>query len=202
MNEHKIDNTATALAHIEAYMNGGDELGEVPEADVLAALQFLRQSLAPATDARLAEIEARQNHAKTLDLFFEANILIKQDIPYLLAELKRLRAPQPVTEPATGAAAETGSYAFELPIEKQLRQELAALQEQYRAAMGNLIARKLDLAEARREAEALRKGLRRLLRDLDRAGITKAFDMAVFGELNDSLNEAWLLVQEEKGDKK
>jgi hypothetical protein len=82
------------------------------------------------------------------------------------------------------------------------RSDIAKLTEDYRTAMGNLIARKLDLAEARREAEALRKGLRRLLRDLDRAGITKAFDMAVFRDLNDSLNEAALLVQEEKGEKK
>jgi hypothetical protein len=163
----QFDNAETALAHIEAYMNGGDELGDVPEADAVAALAYLRQVLAPATDARLAEIEARaeaatggpwevhdvddwmcmcatyitgQNGPDT-DLFFRTGepesphdqivaVTLLQtprvcdhklsdenssfiaharaDIPYLLAEVKRLRAPQPVTEPATVAEAETG----------------------------------------------------------------------------------------------
>jgi hypothetical protein len=96
--------------------------------------------------------------------------------------------------------------------------------------MGNYVARKFDIAEARREADVLRMairslekanevrvrsvvrenyvriqsleaGLRRLLRDLDRAGIEKAFDMSIFDYLNDSLNEAALMVQEEKGEK-
>jgi hypothetical protein len=35
----------SAIAHIEAYLNGGDELGYVPEADVEAATKFLRERL-------------------------------------------------------------------------------------------------------------------------------------------------------------
>jgi hypothetical protein len=349
MSEYKIDNVETALAHLEAYMNGGDELGDVSEADAVAALAYLRAATAPvATDARLAEIAARAEaatggewfvnsiyatyyatygdsksesiefygitdksdktviesksqdpvQARVADADFIAHA--RADIPYLLSEVKRHRAPQPVTEPATVAEAEAG-LSFEKPgygelsnlysavmsdfldlklkcagsmkEAHSLRQELAASQsqyrasrlemdkqfnslsdshkadlklqgsiiarqrddirkltEQYRAAMGNYVARKFDLAEARREAEQLRKsisslkkanevrvrsvvrenyvriqaleaGLLRLLSDLDRAGLRDAFDMAVFGDLNDSLNEAAFLV-EDKGEAK
>ena len=57
---------ATALAHIEAYMNGGDELGIVPEADAVAALAYLRLVTAPqpvtepATVAAAVEAALRQ----------------------------------------------------------------------------------------------------------------------------------------------
>jgi hypothetical protein len=296
----KFDNTETAICHLEAFLNGGDELGDVPEADAVAALAYLRAVLAPATDARLAEIEARaeaatcgewhvfdtgilssstwvvSNLEKPIENLNDADFIAHAhaDIPYLLAELKRLRSPQPVTAPVTTAVAEAGLEpcpycgknavyttpsgapmkpgaithwcacphhdhitVFDVsewqsrPLEDALRQELAALQEQYRAAMGNYVARKFDIAEARREADVLRlairsmekanevrvrsvvrenyirvqsleAGLRRLLRDLDRAGITKAFDMSIFDYLNDSLNEAALLVQEENGENK
>jgi len=98
---------ATALAHIEAYMNGGDELGIVPEADAVAALAYLRQSLAPATDARLAEIEAelQGNYSEYNLCGISDAMMLRGYVVTLLSELKRLRAPQPVTEPATVAAA-------------------------------------------------------------------------------------------------
>jgi hypothetical protein len=48
--------------------------------------------------------------------------------------------------------------------------------------------------------QSLEAGLRRLLRDLDRAGLRDAFDMSIFDYLNDSLCEAALLV-EDKGEK-
>jgi hypothetical protein len=131
---------ATALAHIEAYLNGGDELGDVPEADAVAALAYLRQVLAPqpvTAPATVAEAEAGLSFEKPgygeLSNLYSA---VMSD--FLDLKLK-----------CAGSMKEAHS----------LRQELAASQEQYRGAMGNLIARKLDLAEARREAADIRRQL-------------------------------------------
>jgi hypothetical protein len=38
-------NTETALAHLEAFIAGGDELGDVPEDDAIEALQSIRETL-------------------------------------------------------------------------------------------------------------------------------------------------------------
>jgi hypothetical protein len=35
----------SAIGHVEAYLNGGDELGDVAEKDVIAAIKFLREKL-------------------------------------------------------------------------------------------------------------------------------------------------------------
>jgi len=45
-----IDSAETAFGHLEAFISGGDELGEVPEKDAIDAVNYLR--------ARIAELEA------------------------------------------------------------------------------------------------------------------------------------------------
>lgn len=69
-------NTETALAHLEAFIAGGDELGDVSESDALAALEFVRHHIAwQASVIALAEQEIENEFHK----LNEEMILLESD---------------------------------------------------------------------------------------------------------------------------
>ena len=45
MSERPIDTAAIAIAHLEAYIDGGDELGDVSEEDATTALSLVQERL-------------------------------------------------------------------------------------------------------------------------------------------------------------
>jgi hypothetical protein len=203
----QINSAEAALTILEGYVSQAPGFDK----DLLAACAYLRcvtRTPAPGDiDSRLAEIEARANEAEQgpWELSFDDGYYIesergaivddigsanngyfiahsREDIPFLLDEIKRLRGLL-VSEDALTARIkelETGLLESNEPFLNQLFQRMAVTDAN---------------SKLHRKVTRLEQAIARLLASLEKAGIRTAFDLAVFWDLNDALNEAALLVE-------